>query len=189
MNFKLAPQASEKHNVHAAVRSMSIAGMTLPEMMVAVAIGSIILIVMATVFMTSARSFAAVSNYVDMDSTSRNALDHITLQIRQAGALTEFSPTHLKFASTPGQTNSFLVYDWDSATGVLTESKTGETTNNLLTGCDQLAFSLYNSSFASTTNLSQGKGLSVNWQCSRTVLGKKSTTENMQQALIVIRNK
>lgn len=196
MNFKFAPRAYQKHNVHAAgpadglKRLMPTQGMTLPEMMVAVAIGSLILIVMATLFMSSARSFAAVSNYVNMDSTSRNALDQITLEIRQAGALTEFSPTHLKFATAPGQTNSFLVYDWDSGTGLLTEWKTGESvTNTLLTGCDQLAFSLYNSSFAPTTNLSQGKGLSVNWQCSRTVLGKKSTTENVQQALIVIRNK
>jgi hypothetical protein len=31
--------------------------------------------------------------------------------------------------------------------------------------------------------------LSVNWKCSRTILGNKSTTEDMQQALIVIRNK
>ena len=88
----------------------------------------------------------------------------------------------------PDQTNSFLVYDWDAATGSLMEWNTGDsTTNTLLTGCEQFAFSLYNSSFAPTTNLSQSKGLSVNWKCSRTVLGRKNT-EEMQQALIVIRN-
>jgi len=161
--------------------------MTLVEMMVAVAVGSLILAVIATASMTSALWFSALANYVDMDAKSRNALDQMTLKVRQAGALTEFSPTHLKFAA-PGQTNSFLAYDWDSATGSLMEWNTGDsTTNTLLTGCDKLAFSLYNASFAPTTNLSQAKGLSVNWRCSRTVLGR-TNTEDMQQALIVIRN-
>src|SRR4030095_1763500 len=106
---------------------------------------------------------------------SRNALDQMSLKIRQAGALTEFSPIHLKFAAVPGQTNSFLVYDWDSATGSLMEWKTGDsTTNTLLTGCDQLAFSLYNAVFAPTTNVLESKGLAVNWNCSRTILGRKT---------------
>jgi prepilin-type N-terminal cleavage/methylation domain-containing protein len=168
--------------------SKALRGMTLVELMVAIAVGSLVLGVIATASMTSALWFAALTNYVDMDVKSRNALDQMTLKIRQAGALTEFTPNHLKFA-VPDQTNSFLVYDWDAATGSLMEWNTGNsTTNTLLTGCDQFAFSLYNASFAPTTNLSQCKGLSVNWNCSRTVLGRKNT-EEMQQALIVIRNK
>ena len=161
--------------------------MTLVELVVAVAVGSMVLGLIAVSSMTASLWFAALANYVDMDAKSRNALDQMTLKIRQAGALTEFSPTHLKFA-LPDQTNSFLVYDWDSASGSLTEWKTGDSiTNILLTGCEQFAFSLYNASFAPTTDLSQSKGLSVNWNCSRTILGRKNT-EEMQQALIVIRN-
>jgi len=161
--------------------------MTLVELMVAIAVGSLVLVVIVAASMTASLWFGTLANYVDMDGKSRNALDQMTLKIRQAGTLTEFSPTHLKFA-VPNQTNSFLVYDWNSATGSLMEWKTaGSITNTLLTGCDQLAFSLYNASFAPTTNLSQSKGLSVNWNCSRTILGRK-TTEEMQQALIVIRN-
>jgi len=167
--------------------SKALRGMTLVELMVAVAVGSLILAVIATASMTSALWFAALSNYVDMDAKSRNAMDQMTLKIRQAGALTEFSPTHLKFVA-PGQTNSFLAYDWDAATGSLMEWNTGNlATNTLLTGCEQLTFSLYNASFAPTTNLSQCKGLSVNWKCSRTVLGR-TTTCHTQQPLIVIRN-
>ena len=162
--------------------------MTLVEMVVAVAVSSLVLGLIALASTTATLWFGALANYADMDATSRNALDQMSLKIRQAGALTEFTPTHLKFAVL-GQTNSFLVYDWDSATGSLMEWNTGDSiTNTLLTGCDQLAFSLYNASFAPTTNLSQCKGLSVNWKCSRTILGRR-TTEDMQQALIVIRNK
>jgi hypothetical protein len=144
--------------------------------------------VIATVFMNSARSFAAMGNYVDMDASSRNALDHMTFEIRQAGNLVEYSSRHLAFTAL-GQTNSSLVYDWDPDTRRLTEWKAGDSvTNTLLTECEGLTFSLFNSSFVSTTNLSTSKALSVNWKCSRTTLGRMNT-ENMQQALIVIRNK
>jgi hypothetical protein len=155
-------------------------------MMVAVAVGMIILTVIALVAMTSARSFAAMGNYVDMDASSRNAIDHMTLEMRRAGNLVEYSPTHLTF-TTVGSTNSFLVYSWDSTSRSLTEWKSGSDTNTLLTQCDQLAFSLYDAAFAATTNIVNTKGLSVNWKCSRTVLGRQ-TTEDMQQALIVLRN-
>ena len=163
--------------------------MTLTEMLMAVAVGTLVLTVVAMVFMNGTRAFAATSNYINMDSDSRNALDHLSQEIRQAGNLVAFSPTQLKFGYR-AQTNSFLVFNWDATSGQLTEWNTANTTTNiLLKGCDQLSFSLYNSLFAPTTNCAQGKGVSVSWTCSRTILGSKSTTENMQQALIVIRNK
>jgi hypothetical protein len=163
--------------------------MTLLEMVVSVGIGFLILTVVAMVFMSSARSFATMSNYVEMDSNSRNALDHLTREIRQAGDLVEFSPTHLKL-SVEGQTNVFVGFDWNSATGQLTQWETGDSvTNILLSQCDQLTFALYDSSFLSTSNILQSKGISVNWTCSRTILGIKTTSEDMQQALIVMRNK
>jgi prepilin-type N-terminal cleavage/methylation domain-containing protein len=171
------------------VRPVRHRGFTLPEMMVSVAVGSLILAAMAMVFMTSARSFAAMANYVDMDASSRNTLDQMTRDIRQAGDLVQFSPTYLKF-TTLGQTNSFLIYSWNAGTGCLTGWETGNSlTNVLLSGCDQLTFSMYDSSFLATTNISLAKGICVNWKCSRTILGNKTTTEDMQQALIVMRNK
>jgi Tfp pilus assembly protein PilW len=182
MKIPLATRASQK-------RKFRYLGMTLPEMMVATSVGMLVMAVVATLFVTSSRSFAAIGNYVGMDANSRNALDHMTQDIRQAGNLTEFSPTHLAFTAL-GQTNSFLVYNWDSGTRCLTQWKTGDTTTNtLLTDCGQLTFSLYNSAFAPTTNILEGKGLSVNWTCSRLVIGQQNTSEDMQQALIVIRNK
>jgi len=163
-------------------------GFTLPEMMVAIGVGMIILMVLALVATTSARSFAAMGNYVDMNANSRNAIDHMTLEIRQAGNLVESSSTRVKF-TTFGDTNSFLIYNWDSGTRALTEWKSGSSiTNTLLTDCNQLSFSLFNSAFAATTNIAGSKGLSVNWSCSRNVLGRQ-TSEDMQQALIVLRNK
>src|SRR5690242_7167986 len=71
--------------------------MTLVEMLMAVGVGSLVLMVVGMVFMNGSRAFAAVNNYVSMDGDSRNALDHLTQEIRQAGNLVAFSPTSLKF--------------------------------------------------------------------------------------------
>jgi Tfp pilus assembly protein PilW len=162
--------------------------MTLVELVVAVGVGCLVLMVAALVFSSGSRAFASMSNYVDMDTSSRQTLDHMSQEIRQAGGLFEFSSTHLKLGWR-GQTNSFLVYDWDATSGQLTEGNTATaTTNVLLTGCDRFAFSLYDVTFAPTTIPSQGKGVSVSWSCSRTIIGRKSNTEDIQQALIVIRN-
>ena len=162
--------------------------MTLVELMVAVAVGSLIMMLMTMVFASSARSFAALGHYVSMDRNSRNAMDRMTREIRQAGDLIEFSPTHLKFVLY-GQTNAFLVYDWDATSRELTEKKTGQAGNVLLTECDNLAFHMTRGTLAPTTVVAEGKAIRVNWKCSRTILGKKSTSEDMGQALIVIRNK
>jgi hypothetical protein len=83
------------------------------------------------------------------------------------------------------------VYDYDQISGVLTERRdttAGSFTNSLLQGCDSLQFTLLDRTMTNTTDITQGKILSVSWTCSRTVLGKKFTTEDMQQAQIVIRN-
>ncbi len=163
--------------------------MALAEMMVAVGVGSLILMVLAQVFLTSAFSFAALSNYVSLGARSRLALDQMTREIRRAGDLVEFSPSRLKFA-LQGPSNSFLVYEWDAQSRQLTETKTGDgATKVLLTECDQLTFSMRDSVFAPTTAVAQGKGIRVAWRCSRTILGKKTTSEEMEQALIIMRNK
>ncbi len=167
----------------------AVRGMTLPEMMVAVSVGFIILLVVGQMFLTSAYSFAAMGNYVSLDRNSRNALDHMTREIRQAGDLLEFSPTHLKFAQQ-GATNSFLIYNWEGPSRPLTEWKSGDSAAKvLLTACDQVAFSLRNSLFAPTTVVSEGKGIGVSWKCSRTILGNRTTSEDMTQAVIIMRNK
>jgi len=175
------------------VSSKRTRGMTLPEMMVAMGIGSIVLLAINTTFLNSSISFGAMGNYIAMDRSSRNAIDRMTRDIRKAKNLIGFSTNQLVF-NFSGTTN--LVYGFDTQTGNLTEWKTGDSrTNNLLTGCTSLQFTMYQNipqpggTFTTTTSCSQGKALSVGWKCSRVVFGRRIATEDMQQALIVIRNK
>ena len=160
-------------------------GMTLTEMMVAIAVGSLVLMFMSVVFAGSARCFVATGNYVSMNCGSRNALDKMTREIRRAGNLTAYTTNRLQFTTLA----STLVYQWDANSHQLTEWQTGSQTNILLTGCDELAFSMYKGSLTPAANVSEAKAIGVTWKCSRTILGKKMNTEDEQQALIVMRNK
>src|SRR2546421_564397 len=163
--------------------------MTLVEMLVAVAVGSLVLLVMGMVFVTSSFNFAAMGNYMVMDRASRNALDKMTQDIRNSADLTNFTSSRLIF-NYSGSTN--LIYNYDQASGKLTSWKTGDAqTNVLLTGISNLVFTLYDNvplsggTNATTTVVTQGKGIAVSWKGSQTTLSRR-TSEDMQQAMIVI---
>jgi len=167
-------------------------GMTLVELMVATGVGSLVLASIMTVFVTSNRTFISMGNYIAMEQSSRNALDQMSRDIRKAKDLISFSTNQLVF-NYLGTTN--LTYRYDPETRQLSQWKTGGATNVLLSECDSLTFSMFNNVpqpggvFTNTTSVARGKSISVAWRCSRTIMGKKITSEDMQEAQIVIRNK
>jgi hypothetical protein len=127
-----------------------------------------------------------------MDQASRNTVECMSRDIRNSENLTSFTTNQLVFTYS-GTTN--LVYTYNPTTRRLTSWKTGGATNTLLTQCDSLRFSMFNNIpqpgavLTNAASVSQAKAVSVAWRCSRTVLGAKLNTENMQESLIVIRKK
>src|SRR5262245_61840084 len=108
----------------------SVLGMTLPETLVGVGVGSLVLMSMMAIFLTSNRSFVAMGNYVSLDQASRNAVEQMTRDIRNAQDLTSFNTNQLVFTFGGGN----LVYSYDSTARQLTSWKSGGATNILLTG-------------------------------------------------------
>ncbi len=157
---------------------------------------------MVALTMISSIHFLAMTNYVSMDDQSRNALDQISREVRNASALVSFStsnPQSLVLTNaTLGQTTTLT---YDSATGNLTMSKTGQTIQTLLTGCGAFSFQLFDrypntntfSFYPSTNGVGQVtalycKVIDMNWKCSRNILGSKLNTEIVQTAQVVLRN-
>jgi Tfp pilus assembly protein PilW len=178
-------------------------GTTLVELMVAVGVGSIVMAVVMALSLYSSRSFVAMGNYVDLDQSSRQAVDQMLKEIRQASALISFQtniPKTLIFTNTAGYT---VTYQWISNA---TSSKIVQTRNgitaDLLTGCELWNFKLCKrvpipnttNEFYPATDLSGAinpamcKLIDMSWKCSRTMLGKKFNTENVQTAQVVLRN-
>src|SRR4051794_5273125 len=99
-----------------------LAALSLLETLVAAAIGSVLLVVIMALASYTARSFAAISNYVALDRGSRKALDRLTMMIREADGVTEFATNRIQL-SYHGQP---LIYSFDAGSKTLAESWGGE---------------------------------------------------------------
>jgi hypothetical protein len=181
-------------------RNGSNQGWTLIELMMSLAVGMLVLAALAATSVFCLRSFAGIYNYTDLDVSSRQALDTISKEVRQAttvlGVTNTASSSYIQFVNTnvsPAITNT---YSWDSTDKTLTWDKTGQDTQTLLTSCDSFTNTLlqgwpssnYVFSLPATTLL-QVKIVQMKWKCSRTIFGLKMNSETEQAAEIVMRNK
>lgn len=165
-------------------------GLGLIEFVVATGISSLVLAALGSLGYFSARSFAAMANYVDLDMKSRAALDQMSKDIRQCDSLASFATNKLVFNYGSGIS---LTYQYDGSAKTLTR-----TLNNLskvlLTECDYLNFAIFQRNPVGgtynqypTADPSTCKLVQLNWVCSRTILGSRANTESVQSAKIVIR--
>lgn len=173
--------------------------MTLVEVLIATGLGSVVLAAVVSMTVYSARSFAAVSNYVDMDMKSRAALDRMSQEIRQADGLAAngFSATQLVFTGRDPATLApyTLTYTYDPALKTLTRTR-GSDTQTMLTRCDSLVWTMYQRNMSNqtdqpipTSDPRTCKLIKLTWVCSRTILGSSANTESVQSAEIVVRKK
>jgi prepilin-type N-terminal cleavage/methylation domain-containing protein len=173
--------------------SQRCAGFTAPEVVVASALLAIIVSTAILLSMFAGRSFASMTNYIDLDSKSRNALDVMIREIRQAKQLTYYTNNAIRMTDLADRQ---VGYSWNESSGELWRTVNGlKDSKPLLTGCEWLNFKIYqrtpslNHEFYETaSNISQAKLLNVSWVCARSVLGKKINTESVQTTKIVIRN-
>ena len=172
--------------------------MTLIEMMISVTVGTIIIGVALTLFEYSARTFAAVGNYDKFNEQSRNTLDVMLADIRQAKHLTGYVSNstlqQLTFTNMPGSAVSSFSYSYTNGSLVRTW---GTQSTVLLTNITSLAFTLSQRNPSPTTNFTfysasapaVTKLINVVWICSLPVYGTQVTnTESIQTANIVVRN-
>jgi prepilin-type N-terminal cleavage/methylation domain-containing protein len=170
---------------------------TLVEVMVATALASLVVLGTTAFTLYMARSYVALTNYSDLDERGQLAVDRFTQQVRQVKQLTSYG------TDTNGTINSLTFKDYDDATLIFTYDPSarilsrvkGGVTNVFLTGCDSLAFSLFQRTpqpftfdAVTTAVASNCKLVQVTWVCSRNVLrGDKKNTESVESAKVVLR--
>ncbi len=173
------------------------AGWTLVEMMVSVGIGMLVLGGVCTVYVFMLRNLDATANYEELDRQSRNAVDMMSRDIRQAAAMTSYSTNSVSFVNQDG---TLLQYTWDTTNKLTyTNASTafgGPFGGMLLTNCSYLDFHIFQRNpsngttmdFWPTTTPSQAKVVLINWICSRTNYTTLKNSESVQTAKVVLRN-
>jgi prepilin-type N-terminal cleavage/methylation domain-containing protein len=169
-------------------------GFTLVEMMVAVAVGFLLLAALATLYVFSMRSFAAMANYSDLNNKSRYASDIISRDIRSCMKVVSATTTKLEL-NEPDDTTGNTTYNYDEVACTLSRTKNGET-KVLLSGVDSLTWALYErplpgakyEQFISAIPASNAKLVAFQWSCSRRLVGSLNNSENIEAAVVELRN-
>lgn len=165
-------------------------GYTLVEMLVALGVGVFVVGTITTTGITLVKSMAAMGNYCDLNRESRNTLDVMSADLRNTADVSSITTNSVTV--TNDLTGDVICYAWDGS-NCLTRTYDGSS-RIMLRGCDFLNFTGYqrnptnNFQFLPASTPAQVKLVSVNWRCSRQILGAKLNTESMQTAQICIRN-
>lgn len=165
------------------------AGALLAEWVIAVGVGSVVLMALAAFALFSARFFVTLRNCVDLDSQARLAVDRMSQEIRQANKVVSYDPA--KIVLRVGSND--VTYVFDSGARTLARVA-GNRKTVLLTGCETARFDLFTRQATNalydafpTASADNAKVVQITWNCSRDILGVKQNTEAMQSAQVVIR--
>jgi len=167
------------------------AGYTLVEMMVGAALGMLVLTAVGSFYLFSLTSFAAVANYSELNSKSRNACDMISRDIRSAYSVTSATSNQLvlHFPKTD------VAYSYNSDQGTLTRTQFGQP-RLLLKRLDHLNFALYRrpatyatyETIPTTATPATAKLVAFEWSCSQRVYRLAKTSQSVQSAMVELRN-
>lgn len=163
---------------------------TLVETLVGVGIGAMVAVLLATLITSSSRSLLALANWLSLDQNNRTALDSMARDIRQANRVTAFVPNSITLEDADGRP---LTFRYNSVTREVSRIKGAQTTV-LLPEVDVFTCSMWQRNLVKgtyknypTTDVNQCKVVGLYWNCSRTILGRKSNVSGAQSTRVIIR--
>jgi hypothetical protein len=170
--------------------------------MFATAIGVMVLGVALMLWAYASQNCASLLGYLELSSVSKNALDRMTQQIRNATRVESCSSNTLVLV-VPGKTGTnahtmTFVYDVTNnlVRQILSKGPGNQESMTLLTGCTNFSFSAFqrtpvSNSFAlytSAWSTNTTKVVQMQWTCLRQITGEKSALEDQISAKVVLRN-
>lgn len=166
------------------------AGFTLSEMMIGLGLGGLVVTVVAAMFLYSGVTFATLANYTEMDSHTLNAMSRITRDIRAANGTTAISSNSITVTTDSGGP---ITYAYASNTRTLNRTQDG-TTTTILRDCDSAKFITFQRTPVAGQftqyepgDTNEAKVFFVTWSCSRTIFGRKLTTDSASAGRVVMR--
>jgi hypothetical protein len=175
----------------AAISTRTRAAFSVPAMVVASAIATIVLAAVVALSLYSGSAFSSLCNYVVMNNSCQNALDRVTREIRQTKSLDAYAADALTFTDADGQP---LQYTFDAANGQLVRLK-GAARDVLCGNLVSCRFDMFQRNTAdgsydriATTNVLTAKAIRLTFKLSVNSGPQRATTESAQSADVVIRN-
>jgi prepilin-type N-terminal cleavage/methylation domain-containing protein len=102
-------------------------GLTLAELLLALAITGVLMVPLAAMFQTAANSSVAVRGALDLNSDARFALDRIAMRVQTASMINDSKGTVLQPGSAPAPALKYAIVD-----GNLVESEYATSTSTIL---------------------------------------------------------
>lgn len=176
---------------------------TLVEYMIASSIGLMVITVALVLWAYASKNCASLLGYMELSTASKNALDRMSQQIRNARQVASCAPEKLVLIVPGGSVASpwTMTYTYDKTNQLVRQtllkgSSGPRESATLLTGCTNFSFAVYQRTPLSNSFVLQTNGFSTNtakvvqmqWTCLRKVTGSKSSLENQVSAKVVIRN-
>src|SRR4051794_9528018 len=101
-------------------KKQALRAFSMVEMMFTMAVAAVVLAGVLAFLAFSNRSFASLTNYLDLDQKTQLALDKMSREIRQAANVTSFNSTNLTLTANNGGT---LSYSFDPNQQTLTRTQ------------------------------------------------------------------
>ncbi len=181
-------------------------GFTLPEVLIGIGLGGILAATLAFAMFFTARSYAGLLNYIQLDNNSRRALDIVVRDIRQVDYMSQYNSNEVHFQWTDPSDNvsKELQFIYDPASKKMLRKNGGVLdTKALVTDCSPISghsiFEIFTrvptatdpwqpwSAYGTGSIQSNVKAVKVQWVCSRRILGIINS-ESVQTTMIVMRN-
>ena len=169
-------------------------GFTLAELLVGIAIGFVVIAGAVSFYSFAVASFAAMSNFTDMNQKERRATDIISRDIRSSLAISNATGSQLILNANDGVN---VTYNYDVAKRTLIRVR-GNASQVLLNGIvtNSLSWTMYQRPaaganydvFPTTTIPDSAKLVSLRWNCWRRVSGTETNSHSMATAKIELRN-
>jgi prepilin-type N-terminal cleavage/methylation domain-containing protein len=154
-------------------------GFTLVEMMMGLAIATMVLVGILATYILAVKGLTAVSNYAEIHSGGRRSADTIAKDMRGVSSISSFpNPSNIvvviptSFSSSGVITGSkTITYSMSNGALYRTDSNTGFA-KQLATNIYQLTFTLYDRNTNVTAQVSSAKGVQVDIKLRKTVISQ-----------------
>jgi hypothetical protein len=180
-------------------------GLTFLEMMVSIAVGSVILAAVGTLGLSSIRAFVVLDNHSRLDAQNRLALDLVGEELRKATGVLQWQTNNQKKTLwlTNSIENTSAKFVWQSKDRSLTLSRFPAAQKRLLIGCDNWDFTFYSglpkfgseevrwipaTNGAGRLDAVSCRAIGMTWGCSRQFRDLQVNSETIQCAPVVLRN-